>query len=79
MENHKYEEVYTYRLLETIKNGKTVYLLDKAEHTVCAANAITAERLAVLLDETDYKNSNRDRYFLWTVNEEENNEQIIRD
>lgn len=35
MENHKYEEVYPYRLLETIKNGKTVYLLDKAEHTVC--------------------------------------------
>lgn len=65
MEN--YITIYPFEVIDTIKNGKTVYLLDKAIREVFCVNDMPVKYLVrVLNDDNAHK-----RYEIWYAEENE--------
>ena len=66
-----YETIYSFEVLETIQEGKLVYLLDRYEQIVMCVNDITVDKLAEVL-----KNSKTEkkRYEFWIEEVEETEE-----
>lgn len=71
MEKLNYEEVSSFNLIESLRSGKTVYVLDKQKNTVSMVNTMTAENFVQLTEDIEYSNPNKDRYYLWTTTKEE--------
>ena len=70
MEKLNYEEVSSFNLIESLRSGKTVYVLNKQKNTVSMVNTMTAENFVQLTEDIEYSNPNKDRYYLWTINKE---------
>ena len=77
MEKLNYEEISSFNLIESLRSGKTVYVLNKQKNTVSMVNTMTAESFVQLTEDIEYSNPNKDRYYLWTINKEETNEQTL--
>ena len=73
----RYVEVYGYYLLETIEAEKTVFVVDKEKAEIKMVNTMTAEQFAKLLKATEYSSEERSRYYMFTINKEETNEQTL--
>lgn len=73
----RYVEIYGYELLETIESGKTVFVVDKEKAEIKMVNTMIAETFAKLLSATQYSSESRDRYYMFTINKEETNEQTL--
>ena len=77
MEKLNYEEISSFNLIESLRSGKVVYVLDKQKNTVSMVNTMTAENFVLLTKDIDYSSPTKDRYYLWTINKEETNEQTL--
>ena len=73
----RYVEVYGYYLLETIEAEKTVFVVDKEKAEIKMVNTMTAEQFAKLLKAVEYSSEERSRYYMFTINKEETNEQTL--
>ena len=77
MEKLNYEEISSFNLIESLRSGKTVYVLNKQKNTLSMVNTMNAENFVPLTQGIEYSNPNKDRYYLWTINKEETNEQTL--
>jgi sortase (surface protein transpeptidase) len=57
----KYEKIYAFQVLDKIKGGKTVYMLDRQQFYVCIVNDI---RVCILMDVLNTKDTTN-RYEFW--------------
>ena len=59
-----YKDIYSFEALEKIKEGKSVYVVDKQEHTVSYANMLSVRTFAEVLHFSD-----SDRFAWWCEEE----------
>ena len=50
MKTKNYKKVYYFNVLDELKNGETVYVIDKEDKTISKVNTMVAEDLITLLD-----------------------------
>ena len=65
-----YKEVYSWRLLDELTEGKTIYCLDKKRKTVESITGMKVNGFLTLLNELKVEPR---RFLLWEETEEENN------
>ena len=71
----RYINVYAYNLIDTIRRGETVHVLDRDTNEVCNVLDLTVEKFLHVLDSL-----NENRYEMWRAyevedtNERESNE-----
>ena len=67
----KYITIYEFYVIDEIKNGNTVYCLDRAKKSVHIMNDICVERALEIIKEA---REDSDRFEFWKVVTEEENE-----
>jgi hypothetical protein len=66
----KYVKVYSFSVLDKIKEGEKVYCIDKEECTITLANLLSAEKLLDIIKDCE-KDGIFDRYEFYYIEEGE--------
>ena len=64
-----YESVYSFVVIDKIREGKTVFVLDKENEKVMKVNELTVDQLMRLLRNDE---STPNRYYFWYSEETDN-------
>ena len=65
----EFEEIYSFQMVDAVKEGKQVYALDRKTREVLYVNGITVFELCEILKSTE-----KHRYEFWIETEEEETE-----
>ena len=66
-----YKDVYSYRIIDEIKNGKRVYAVDRKLAELFVVNSLEMDEFAILLHRAE---ADRDRYIFWMIEEDIDND-----
>lgn len=66
-----YRDIYAFWVIDEVKKGKTVYVLDMQEKTVGIINNMTVDKAIAVLNSAE-ENSNRYVFWVEETEEEEN-------
>ena len=66
-----YKDVYSYRIIDEIKNGKRVYAVDRKLAELFVVNSLEMDEFAILLHRAE---ADSDRYIFWMIEEDIDND-----
>lgn len=75
----KYVEVYDFMVLDTVRKGEKVWMLDKKEADICCVNNMRTSDLMKVLEliESNKGTPEESRFQFWYVNKEESQNESV--